>query len=79
MLIPRVEQKLENLVSEEVLTKVVHSEWTTPILLCSKFKITINPAWNIDKLLLPIIDELFASTAGRTASIRSQFTYFKQS
>lgn len=72
-LIPRVEQELENLVSEGVLTKVDHSEWATPIVpvvkrkkirICGDFKVTINPVLDIDEHPLPTIDELFASMAG---------------
>lgn len=72
-LLPKVEQEIDNLVTQGILTKVDHSIWATPIVpvvkgkkirICGDFKVTLNPNLNIDEHPLPTVDELFASMAG---------------
>ncbi|XP_058816755.1 uncharacterized protein K02A2.6-like [Topomyia yanbarensis] len=69
-----VENELDKLVSEGVLTKVNQSNWATPIVpvkksqnrvrICGDYKQTVNPNLVVDKHPLPTVDELFASLAG---------------
>ncbi|XP_058826833.1 uncharacterized protein K02A2.6-like [Topomyia yanbarensis] len=69
-----VEDELEKLVAEGVLTKVNSSNWATPIVpvkksqnrvrICGDYKQTVNPNIVVDKHPLPTVDELFASLAG---------------
>ena len=69
-----VSKEIDKLVSENVLEKVDHSEWATPIVpvkksggnvrLCGDYKITVNPNLIIDEHPLPTVEELFANVAG---------------
>ncbi|XP_058817327.1 uncharacterized protein K02A2.6-like [Topomyia yanbarensis] len=69
-----VENELDKLVAEGVLTKVNQSNWATPIVpvkksqnrvrICGDYKQTVNPNLVVDKHPLPTVDELFASLAG---------------
>ncbi|XP_065087039.1 uncharacterized protein K02A2.6-like [Ochlerotatus camptorhynchus] len=69
-----VEDELEKLDAEGVLTKVNSSNWATPIVpvkksqnrvrICGDYKQTVNPNLVVDKHPLPTVDELFASLAG---------------
>ena len=71
---PKIEQELNRLEKEGVLTKSSRSEWGTPIVpivkqngqlrLCGDYKITVNPALLIDKYPLPKPQDIFASLAG---------------
>lgn len=70
----KIEETLNKLENEGVLTKVDTSEWATPIVpvqkkngdirICGDFKITVNPNLHVDEHPLPTVDELFASMAG---------------
>nr|XP_029723943.1 uncharacterized protein K02A2.6-like [Aedes albopictus] len=69
-----VEDELDKLVSEGVLTKVDNSNWATPIVpvrksenrvrICGDYKQTVNPNLKVDRHPLPTVDELFVSLAG---------------
>ncbi|XP_062715667.1 uncharacterized protein K02A2.6-like [Aedes albopictus] len=73
-MVKTVEDELEKLVAEGVLTKVNSSNWATPIVPVKKsqnrvriyrdYKQTVNPNLVVDKHPLPTVDELFASLAG---------------
>ncbi|XP_058814637.1 uncharacterized protein K02A2.6-like [Topomyia yanbarensis] len=66
-----VEDELEKLVAEGVLTKVNSSNWSTPVKksqnrvrICGDYKQTVNSNIAVDKHPLPTVDELLASLAG---------------
>nr|XP_029724092.1 uncharacterized protein K02A2.6-like [Aedes albopictus] len=69
-----VEDELDKLEAEGVLTKVNQSNWATPIVpvkksqgrvrICGDYKQTVNPNLVVDRHPLPTVDELFASLAG---------------
>jgi nucleoside-triphosphatase THEP1 len=71
---PKIEQELDRLEAEGVLTKSSRSEWATPIVpivksngqirICGDYKITVNPALQIDQYPLPKPQDIFASLAG---------------
>ena len=62
---------LEHLEDEGVLTKVEFSCWATPIvpfpkkdgtfLICGNFKVTVNPALEVDQHPIPKPEDIFAS------------------
>ena len=70
----RVEQELERLQKDEVITPVQFSDWAAPIVpvvkkdgsirICGDFKLTVNQAAKLDSHPLPRIEDLFASLAG---------------
>ncbi|XP_055622161.1 uncharacterized protein K02A2.6-like [Toxorhynchites rutilus septentrionalis] len=69
-----VEDELEKLVAEGVLTKVNSSNRATPIVpvkksqnrvrICGDYKQNVNPNLVVERNQLPTVDELFASLAG---------------
>ena len=71
---PAVESEISHLEKEGVLKPVMHSQWAAPVVpvpkndghirLCGDYKVTINPALEVDKYPLPKPDDLFASLAG---------------
>lgn len=79
-----VEKELDNLVDKEVLEKVNHSAWATPIVpimksnnrvrLCGDFKTTVNPNLEVDYHLLPTVEELFARGVGEDKFTKIDFT-----
>lgn len=70
----RVENELERLCSEGILTPIDHSEWATAIVpvikkdgqvrICGDFRISVNPNLNVHKYPIPKIEDIFASLSG---------------
>ena len=70
----QVEQELEWLQKDGVITPVQFSDWAAPIVpvvkkdgtirICGDFKLTVNQAAKLDSHPLPRIEDLFASLAG---------------
>lgn len=71
---PRVEEELDRLQKEGVISPVKFSEWATPIVplpkangkvrICGDYKVTLNPAMKIEQYPLPKIADIFASLGG---------------
>ena len=69
-----IKLELYRLESSGVITKVTHSEWAASIVpvpkkdgrfrICGDFKVSINPALDIDQYPLPKPEDLFATLAG---------------
>ena len=70
----KVEESLDELEQEGVLTKVTHSDWGSPIVvvpkktgdvrICGDYKVTLNQVLDVDQHPLPKPDDLFATLAG---------------
>ena len=66
-----IEDELERLEREDIVEKITHSEWATPIVavpkpdgrvrLCGDFKVTVNQSLSIEQYL---VEDLFATLAG---------------
>ncbi|KAK9739143.1 hypothetical protein QE152_g9270 [Popillia japonica] len=69
-LLDKIENELDLLVNEGILSKVDNSLWASPIVpvskangdirICGDFKVSINPYLVVDEYHLPTIDELLA-------------------
>ena len=73
----KIEQELQRLEHEGVVSKVVESEWAAPIVpvmksdgsvrLCGDYKVTVNQAIKSDSYPLPRTEDILASLAGGKA------------
>lgn len=71
---PLVELELDRLTQSGVLEPVSHSDWAAPIVtvpkrdgevrICGDYKVTVNPALDVDQYPLPRPEDLFATLAG---------------
>ena len=71
------EQDLDRLEKMGVLEKVKYSDWAAPIVpvpksdggirICGDYKVTINPALEVDQFPMPTPEDLFATLAGGQA------------
>ena len=69
-----IERELACLESEGVIERVPHSDWAAPIVavpkpdgtvrICGDYKVTVNPAIDIEQYPLPRPEDLMASLAG---------------
>lgn len=69
-----VEEELNNLEKQGIITPVQHARWAAPIVpvmkkngrvrICGDFKVTINQALDMDSYPIPRIEELFAALSG---------------
>jgi hypothetical protein len=70
----KVEDSLNEMEKNGVITKVQHSEWGTPIVpvpkvdgsvrVCGDFKITVNPKLKMDHYPIPKIEDMLAKLEG---------------
>jgi hypothetical protein len=70
----KVEKELDRLQQCGILEPVERSEWGTPIVpiakkdgsfrLCGDYKLTLNPALEVDRYPVPKIEDLFTSLSG---------------
>ena len=77
-------RSLEHVEDEDVLTKVEFSCWATPIvpfpkkdgtfLICGNFKVTVNPALEVDQHPIPKPEDLFTSLSGGQCFSTLDFT-----
>ena len=71
---PVVGAELDRLEKVQVLEKVTHSDWATPLVvfrkpggkvrLCGDFKVTLNPTLKTDVYPFPLPEELFQKLNG---------------
>nr|XP_050033287.1 uncharacterized protein K02A2.6-like [Dermacentor andersoni] len=67
----KVSNELDRLVKSEVLSRVAHSEWATPIVpvmkkdgtvrLCGDYKLTVNASCATEQYPLPVTNDIFAA------------------
>ena len=70
----QVEEELDRLTREGILEPVEIAEWAAPIVpvvktdkkirICGDFRLTINPALEVDRYPIPKIEDLLATLAG---------------
>ena len=73
---PKVEDELDRLQSNGVISPVTFSKWAAPIVpvvksdgkirICGDYKLTVNQSARVDKYPLPKADDLFVSLSGGT-------------
>ena len=70
-----VEEELDNLLKEGVISPVQYADWAAPIVpilkrgrksvrICGDFKLTVNQASKLDRYPIPKIEDLFAKVNG---------------
>ena len=83
----KVENELDRLEKENVIQKVEHSDWATPIVvvpktngvrLCGEFKVTINPNVIPEHYPLPNAEDMFASLNGGNVFSKIDLTHAYQ-
>ena len=70
----KIEEDLNRLVHQGIISPVEHSEWATPIVpvhksdgslrICGDFKVTVNPELIVDQYPLPRIEDMFSKLSG---------------
>ena len=70
----KVDEELDRLIDEKVITPRNHSRWAAPIVpvlkpdgsvrICGDYKLTANKATVVDRYPIPKLDDLFASLSG---------------
>ena len=73
----RVEGELDRPDTDDIITKVDYKVWAKSVVpaghvkadqsitICGDFKVTVNPVLQIHQYLLPVVEDIFASLAGR--------------
>jgi hypothetical protein len=71
---PKVEQELDKLEKQNILTPVQVSDWASPVIpvlkkdgrvrISGDFKVTLNSCLRVDQYPMPKIDDIFANLAG---------------
>ena len=72
----KVEDELSNMVKQNIISPISHSNWAAPIVpiqktsggfrICGDFKVTVNKVCKPDSYPLPRIDDLYAKLSGGT-------------
>lgn len=67
----KVERELDHLEDQGIITKIASSQWATPIVpvikpngdvrICGDFKVTVNPALNIEQYTMPKMEDMMAT------------------
>ena len=70
----KVEDELLNMVNQNIIVPVSHSDWAAPIVpiqktnddirICGDFKVTVNKVSKPDSYLIPRIEDLYAKLSG---------------
>ncbi len=77
-----VEEELDKLPEEGVISPVQYADWAAPIVpilkwdkksvrICGDFKLTVNQASKLDRYPIPKIEDLFAKLNGGKKYFRS--------
>lgn len=71
---PKVEEEIDRLLKMDIIEPVQYSSWAAPIVpvqkpdgsvrLCGDYKLTINPATELNCYPLPRVEDLYASLSG---------------
>lgn len=71
---PKVDEEIDRLCKQGVLTKVDHSEWGTPVVpivkpngsirLCADYKVTLNKVIKDEQYPIPIIEDILSEMKG---------------
>ena len=81
---PMVDQELDRQVHAGILKKVPYSEWSSPVVvvpkadrtvrLCGDYKVSLNPALEVDKYPLPNLEDMLASLADGSVFSKLDFS-----